>query len=172
MFDTETLGKRAGCVVLSIGAVTFDENGLGTEFHAVLSVAEQMARGLTVDRETFEWWEKQSPEARATFAAAHAVRGGTLAALEWFASFLARAESPLLWANGAEFDPPILEAVYAAWGLPKPWEYRNVRCFRTLYAITPGVPKPPDIGTHHNALDDAKWQATWALSLLAARSTR
>ena len=39
MVDLETLGKRAGCPILSIGAVFFDpvEKQLGEEFYVVVN---------------------------------------------------------------------------------------------------------------------------------------
>jgi exodeoxyribonuclease VIII len=49
-------------------------------------------------------------------------------------------------------------------GLAYPWHYLNVRDMRTIIEAAEslvGFDKRsiPDQGTHHNALDDAKWQA-------------
>src|SRR3982751_4177087 len=52
MIDLETLGRRAGCVVLSIGAVGFDGKTLGAEFYTVLNVRNQLDHGLHQDDDT------------------------------------------------------------------------------------------------------------------------
>jgi hypothetical protein len=64
MIDLETLGRRPGCVVLSIGAVEFGPAGLGREFYIVLDIFGQKSLGLHEDPDTLAWWEAQSIEAR------------------------------------------------------------------------------------------------------------
>ncbi len=65
MLDIETLGTRAGCKVLSIGAVIMTPQGPGREFYTTVSRDSQNRYGLVEDRETVEWWARQSPQARA-----------------------------------------------------------------------------------------------------------
>src|SRR3990172_10155945 len=77
MVDLETLGRRAGCAILSIGAVAFDaETGkMGPEFYMVVKMASCEKHGLHTDPETVAWWEKQNPEAQKVLKQARAARG-------------------------------------------------------------------------------------------------
>ncbi len=66
-----------------------------------------------------------------------------------------------IWANGATFDMPILEALYKAYGMDAPWKYNAARDVRTLFALSGN--KLGDFGTvndaKHDALGDALFQA-------------
>ena len=60
MLDIETFGTTPGCVVLSIGAVEFDLDGIKGEFHAHIDVDSSTALGLKVDARTEKRWLEQS----------------------------------------------------------------------------------------------------------------
>src|SRR2546430_1719289 len=116
MLDLETLGRRPGCQVLSIGAVVFGKEGLGEEFYCVLERHTQAILGLHVDAETQKWWAAQSPEARRVFnePATDLIEG-----LGYFSQYIVDNGGPngvKMWGNGADFDNPILAAVYEAAG--------------------------------------------------------
>ena len=159
MIDLETLGTAPGSVILSIGAVLFDANGIGNEFYCVVSKDSCLMHGLTIDQSTLDWWEKQSPEARKVLSEAESVDALSLTdALERLARFI-----PLnarIWSNGANFDQPLLDVAYRALGRSAPWKYYNSRCYRTILALcsTEKSMRPPTVCAH-NALEDAKWQA-------------
>lgn len=166
MVDLETLGKRAGCSILSIGAVEFSADGLGREFYVVVGIKGQ--ESLAVDSDTLAWWEKQSDEAR-TVLEEHKASSLSLGnAIDWLNSFLAPIGRGRLkvWGNGSDFDNAILYAAYAAAGKELPWEFWNSRCFRTLKNMVRNV-KPAERSGAHNALADAKWQAEHASRILA-----
>lgn len=159
MLDLETLGTRPGCVVLSIGAVFFDRDGLGAEFYTTLRKSLCVRAGLHVDPDTVKWWSRQTPEARLIL---DSVKSSTALpprkALAEFNEFLAAGGAQRIWGNGADFDNPILLAVYHAVGVKPAWGPFGNRCYRTAKNQLPG-PKLTRQGTHHHALDDAKSQA-------------
>jgi len=169
MIDTETLGTKPGAAILSIGAVMFDQYGLGGTFYAPVLLESCISVGLTIDPATVTWWMRQSDEARAAAfrddaAPLWKVLGDFY---DWFNAN--RAKHP--WCHGATFDAPILEAAFKACGLAAPWAYWNVRDTRTLYDLA-GVKVDRAAGTHHNALDDAINQAkaaAQAMRILQAR---
>lgn len=168
MVDLETLGRRAGCAVLSIGAVAFDGKGLGEEFYMVASTDSCTVLGLHVDPETLKWWESQSKEAKQVLLQAQGDDVLSLTeVLEEFALWLMQFDlkKVRIWGNGSDFDNAILTTAYAAIGRTQPWEFWNNRCYRTLKGLHPTV-KLTREGTHHNALDDAKTQAKHAIELL------
>lgn len=179
MLDLETLGVRPGCTVLSIGAVMFGREGLGAEFHAVISRNECRMYGLVEEERTVRWWADQSTEARKTLDAASSTSTSLakplLDVLHGFRTFLHRygGEDVRVWGNGADFDQPILAASwYAAHAKSNdllPWKPFNGRCYRTLKNLQRDV-KLERIGVYHNALDDAKSQAEHAVRLFQALS--
>jgi hypothetical protein len=64
MIDLETLGTLPGSAIMILGAIFFDETGLGDEFYMVARQYSCVKVGLAIDAETASWWETESPEAR------------------------------------------------------------------------------------------------------------
>lgn len=167
MLDLETLGTRPGCVVLSIGAVSFEyTSGLGEEFYVVINQKSCEAAGLTADRATLGWWMSKSPEAREVLTQSR--KGGVplVEAVEQFTSYVKKFDSEVrVWGCGSDFDNPIVSHLYHVLGKRQPWKYPNNRCYRTLKNLVPAIPMER-VGTYHNALDDAKSQALHAIKIL------
>lgn len=170
MVDLETVGRRAGCGILSIGAVAFDPTTgeLGPEHYTVVKLASCEKFALHSDPDTLAWWEKQSPEAQKVLKQARAARGNKTLdkALMEFNKYLAQfgPKAVRVWGNGSDFDNAILINCYAATELTAGWDFWNNRCFRTLKNLAPSV-KVERAGVYHNALDDAKTQALHALKI-------
>jgi hypothetical protein len=136
MVDLETLGTRAGCVVVSIGAVKFSPTtgfvDVDNAFYEVVDVEYSMRAGLVAEAGTLKWWMKQSDEARAVFSSQDAV--SLPAALVRFAEWVSDEGDygdVKMWGNGAGFDNPILSAAFAVGGIKQPWYHWNDRCYRT-----------------------------------------
>lgn len=156
MLDLETLGTRPGDIVLSIGAVKFDADaGLGEEFYLTIDAESCKAAGLRAQKSTLEWWAKQSPEAReAAFKGEFSLN----VALTKFSMWMPPLDDAVVWGNGANFDNALLAAAYRAMKMDTPWKFWNDRCYRTISAMFLRS-RVERVGTHHNALDDAKTQA-------------
>ena len=166
MLDLETLGTTPGCVVLSIGAVEFDLDGIKSAFHAHIDVDSSTALGLKVDARTVMWWLDQPKEAQNALLQAdtfpiHDVLDAFNDTFDW--------KDLKVWANGASFDFPILEAVYKAAHRTVPWKYYNQMDFRTMKNLVPNGSyellrvRP---GTAHDALDDARSQASTLINII------
>jgi len=161
MLDLETLGVDAGSAILSIGACYWDPiNGdIGEEFYNTIQISDSLNQGFSVTGSTIGWWLQQSDEARdALFK--HPVP--IAAALIGFSNFV-KTPKDNVWGNGSGFDNVILRAAYEKMNIQAPWYFQNDRDMRTLKAIAKfkgiAIPNIPREGTHHNALDDAKYQA-------------
>lgn len=154
MLDLETLSDKPDALVLSIGAVKFDENGVRDEYYQVIDWSDQNLKPFDISFGTVQWWFRQSPEARAEFAK----KGGVepLVALQEFAEFVGK--NAKVWGNGSEFDNIILTHMCRAYGMNPPWLFWNNRCYRTIKNLYKDV-KLVRSGQHHNALDDARTQA-------------
>ncbi len=181
MMDLETLGRRAGCVVLSIGCVVMSakhgvHDGLegrpDQKFYCALPIDPQKDVGLHVDPETEAWWRKQSSAARDVFKECDAAGSLVyeLGKFEAWMKSLGGKPSIHVWGNGSDFDNAIMTALYAALDdRPLPWQYWNSSCYRTLknrQSIKQRWPAPERSGTFHNALDDAVTQAHHAVAIL------
>lgn len=171
MVDIETLGQGPGCKILSIGAVAFnsDAKTIGPEFYQVFNTMNQGSYGLKTEKETVEWWAKQSEEARKVITQAEEggepLRDGLLKFSGWLSQF--DRKRLCIWGNGADFDNAILQYVYKVVPVEVPWDFWNNRCFRTLSReFEDYCPKPDRKNVYHNALDDARYQAQWANEIL------
>lgn len=168
MIDLETLGTTPGCVILSVGAVFFDRDGLGDEFYKVIHTPSCSAAGLHTDPDTVAWWDKQSIEANKVRSDAMLDGGSTLkSVLEEFTAFIKRDTNIKIWGNGADFDNPILACAYKAAGLKLGWAPYNGRCYRTFKNLYKETKMDERVGTYHNALDDAKNQALHMIKIMA-----
>lgn len=161
MVDLETMGVGNDAAIVSIGAVQFDpETGeLGSEFYEVVDLSSCLEAGLTMDGSTIMWWMGQSDSARKAFSTPTGSLAEILTRLsEWLPN------RPKIWGNGATFDNIILRSAYKALSMDVPWRYYDERCFRTLKKEVP-VASVPFKGVHHNALDDARYQAQCAIEI-------
>lgn len=159
MVDLETLGTESDAVVVSIGAVFFSKDKIDKEgFYAVLDREAQVKAGRKLNPRTLDWWLQQSEEAREVFKLP---AKPVLEVLDEFTEYLGDGNIQL-WGNGADFDNVILGSLYQSFGIKQPWSHGRNRCFRTLKNLTNVTSLPPRLGTHHNALHDAIYQAQCA----------
>lgn len=163
--DLETLGTRAGSVIVSIGAVAFAKGaGIQSEFYAVPSIKDQLDRGMSIDASTLQWWLRQSEEARAVFKEPAQPPESALSDFTCWVEGLCGKEARI-WGNGSDFDNALLAAMYHAYEMPVPWKFWNSRCLRTLQSLYPDKKIARSAG-HHNALIDAREQGEHILRLL------
>lgn len=170
MLDLEALDPSAGGVLVSIGAVYFDfEQGLGDELYVELSqegVKEQIEQyGRTISVRCLYWWMQQSDGARRVFKE-NMGQTHFIDALRQFKDFYQLGGKPKLWGNGADFDNVFLKNCYDSVGMKLPWSFRNNRCYRTVKNMFGNRAKLERIGSHHNALDDAKTQALHLIKMM------
>lgn len=170
--DLETLGTSPDSIILSIGAVAVCETtGERRKFYSPCSIESQDNR--TVSQSTLRWWEKQSDEARKALDDARAPDCTTLQQAltqltNWIGE-LGQTHDVYVWGNGATFDISMLEHAYKQISDFVPWDFRKTRDMRTLYDITLRLGMDinvPRAGVHHNALDDAEFQANVVMESL------
>lgn len=154
MIDFETLGTKPNSVVLSLGAVLFNDQGVLGEFYRVFNLLQG---DRTKDGATVQWWAKQSPESREIFE--QCKTGTDLSLLpEEFNKFVGT-HRVQIWSNGADFDIPILNNIYDQYKATVPWKFWNHRCYRTLKSLFHIEAPFKFVGTKHNALADAHHQS-------------
>lgn len=170
--DIETLGKKFNAPVMSIGACAFnrDTGKLGKTMHLTIDFHSAIKSGVP-DGDTIGWWMNQTDAARKLFDlsdSAQQARVPLSTALHALINFcrdeLEATFRP--WGNGATFDITILEHAYevGAIGLSPPWRYTSIRDMRTIVdaaEVIAGFNRKSikRIGVHHNAMDDAIYQA-------------
>lgn len=173
MIDLETLGVSAGCAIVSIGAVLFNEHELGSRFYTVIYSASCMRYGLRADVSTLDWWSAQAPTAKAVLEMASnpAMSLSLDRGLTSFAQWFKDTGATRLWALGAAFDLGVLAAAYRVADIEQPWPFHCERCFRTLRTQS-DVPPPEFGGVPHIAVDDASHQAKHLQAILADGNLR
>ena len=160
MIDLETMDTLPSTKVLSIGAVAFNPYTGEVETDTGLHIAlrQDLQLGRTKSPQTEAWWERQSPEARASWDLPEEDLVEPKEALRELYRFFKTNKASRPWGHGSTFDISILEDMYRwAEGKP-PWRFWDVADTRTILDIAK-MKVPRVEGTHHNALDDAINQA-------------
>jgi len=170
MIDIETIGTGANTVVLSVGAASFNKDGVHSKKEWTLDMQEQIKLGRAFDQDTLFWWMKQKDEAKKAFDP----KLPKIALADFFPDFEKYIDGELTklkekrdelkpWGNGANFDITIIEDLYRnQWAGGKdaiPWKFWNIHCFRTFNHLTKAKDLVPRNGIYHNAADDAEFQA-------------
>ena len=163
--DIETLGTSSHSVILSIGAIEFDKDGIGESFEINIDSESCTDAGLVIDSRTVMWWLGQSQEARNLLANAKKVP--LMKALNEFQQAF-NWKNKVVWCNGASFDFPILSNAFLAVGKNAPWAYYNQRDFRTLKNMVSRddfdkLKVAPMVA--HSALADAAAQALTTINI-------
>lgn len=177
MCDLECLDSASTAAILSIGLVYFDPHtgkGLGDELYIELSLdalKQQLAKGRTMSLNTIQWWMQQSEEARKCwwpFALGRAVKSSNGEALNALKNFFDIDEKIVLWGNGATYDNVVLRGYLQTFNAAVPFHYSRDYCYRTMKGMFGHLAELERVGTHHNALSDAKTQALHLIAMLKA----
>ena len=178
MLDLEAFGPRPRGLVVSVGAVVFDDElppdncvleGETNRFYGVLDYQDARDARFEVSGETMAWWATQGP-AFAQLMQEMSTRGERIDALfgrlaTWLARFK---DTPIRhWSNAPSYDAVMLENTFQALGLESPLPYKTERDYRTMMELAHGAVRPdvPASGVH-NALFDAIEQAKLATAAL------
>lgn len=179
MVDIETLGTRPDAAIVTIGAVAFDFDSGGIQdrkFYVNINPRSAEQVGCSVDIGTVMWWMQQPEAARNALISSNAL---TLThALTQLTEFLQavratnRSGRLSFWANDPDFDAKILATAYQLCGLATPWQFWETRSCRTMLALGQrykfeAKKELPRTGTHHNAVDDAEYQARCIMAVQA-----
>lgn len=165
MLDLETFGTRHDAHIVQIGACYFDRmtGEVGETFS--MNVGESVLdKRFSIDYSTLKWWMEQSEEARQSlFSNPHSIMYVLNELNRFLGSPDGRPNDEILIWSHATFDMPILMHAYSVCETKCPVPYRNTRDLRTLMDLADLAKyKRERFGIHHNALDDAKFQASYA----------
>jgi exodeoxyribonuclease VIII len=167
MVDLETMGNGPRAAIVAIGAVAFDlvAGIIGERFYKVVDLDSAVHSGGEMDAGTVLWWLQQSDAARAAIASGGETLYQVLSDFALFAYTQSGADELRVWGNGAAFDNVILSSAFDAVNIPRPWSYRNDRCYRTVKEQFPQI-RIERVGEHHHALADAESQARHLIAIM------
>tara|TARA_B100000609_G_C17041222_1_gene343903 strand:+ start:284 stop:670 length:387 start_codon:yes stop_codon:yes gene_type:complete len=116
MIDLETTAITTNAGVLQIGIVEFEPTGTKAEivFDRTIRLEDALAREY--DEETMLWWQGQD----------QAILAGTETESEVIADMMTvfpDIEEVMVWANGIDFDLPILSNLITDCGHHVPWHF-------------------------------------------------
>lgn len=179
MLDVECMGTRTNAPLAAIGAVIFepDTGKILDKFYVKIDITTSVKAGAVLDPETIKWWLKQQPEAQLQLVGNV---GDTdvydvSTAITMLAEFVQRNQSSPRqgikhWANGANFDPGIVEETCHNLGRRSPLVFWKSLCVRTLvemgrqFGIDPKA-EMASLGSPHKALDDCERQVAYVSQL-------
>lgn len=186
MVDVETMGRKPGCAVLSIGAVRFNTREPDLvkrmrvekrhRFYAAINNLDSSNHGFSSDPDTMRWWKRQDIWRQLSveiMTSEHSVAQSA----EHFSKYLDESKQNgkelRLWANSPGFDVAILRALYGRVGVNFPVSYRQEMDFRTImelaYPVRSDRPSRPEVIDNlpaHHALGDAHAQASLLMGAL------
>ena len=146
VIDIETLGTGSRALILEIGAIAFDPETLiataelprQDSFYKLVDPATELKLGFEVDAPTLMWWLAQKEENRSRITASYNAKAAvaTNIMLDTLATRITTQNIKYVWGHGATFDPVILAEHYRRMNRPTPWDCRDVRDTRTLYALS------------------------------------
>ena len=165
MVDLETAGTSNNAPIMSIGAVAFSVHKEIDHIYRPVDLCSSAQYQDPIDANTVLWWLGQSEDARRDLLRGAAIGNPLPHALQNLSDFIGKFDVQGVWGNGATFDNVILRNAYESVGQECPWSFREDRCFRTMKGLDL-VPQPEREGTHHNALDDAIYQAQWLQQIM------
>jgi hypothetical protein len=177
MIDIETMGTSADAPILSIGAVEFDilTGETKSEYYRHVDFISAF-HNRQPDPDTMRWWLTQSDEARQALVD-ESDTVDIVTALkdlqQWVLSVIEldtvnvnndKFKRVEMWANDPDFDLTILASAFKQYHIAIPWPFWSGRSCRTVCAMLDGIYRRsnyPREGTHHNALDDTKYQVLY-----------
>jgi len=176
--DLETMGTNGTSAILSIGACAFNRNAEmfnpneTAAFYVNVDLDNCLKHGLTLDAPTIHWWMKQNKKARSAFESPPPV--GLKHAIKQYSDWVKDIGGRNIpcWTH-ATFDAPILGNACRAIqrNLNQITAYKMQRDIRTLNDLK-GYYEVDRKGEHHNALDDAVFQAEYIWGLLNGKGTK
>lgn len=124
---------------------------------------------MRISQDTLDWWKEQRPDVVKSWQHS-AVK--LPHALDAFLDFVGPDGYKMkFYANGIQFDFPILEWAFAVTEKKEPWKYWNLMDMRTIYQMVNFNTKDGKrIGEYHNALDDCKTQIWWMKNIMAGNA--
>lgn len=164
MLDLETLSTGNNAVILQIGACYFDRitGEIGDTFCVNIDIASSIKEGFSIDADTLKWWFKQDRGAKKSV-----IDDGVSIqeALTMFNNFVHPEVS--IWSHST-FDYTKLENYYFKTGITPVFSFRSSRDIRTIVDLAniTDWSKYPDVGIHHNALDDCLYQVNYVVDCL------
>lgn len=161
MIDLETLGSNPRAPVIQIGMAFFTIEGITLQSQVSIDFNDALKHG-EADGDTIKWWLQQAKEAQSTLF----VNTKPIVEVADTVVKLLEAQNANFYWSHATFDFPIFQSMFRALGRPYPLPYK--RCFdlRTLEYLAGPMEWELRTGVHHNALDDAVYQANHAIKLL------
>lgn len=168
MVDCETLDIGERPVLLSIGAVVFNDQQIQDYFEYFINKETAISEGFTVSQSTLNWWDQQDPDARAY---AFNGEGDIQEALKALVQFYELNECTEIWSKGSLADIRWINNALDYFGIERPWKYYKEFCFRTLLKSVPKFDMP-FVGMPHNALDDAIHQAKQFIEIKKMQATQ
>lgn len=145
VIDIETLGTGSRAAILEVGATVFDpladdlpeSPAVENIFYRQVDLQHELNLGFEVDASTIMWWIGQSEENRNRILEIHSKKSGlqTHTVLDNLTSFILAHRVKFIWAHGATFDPVILAEHFKRLKRDPPFNFRDVRDTRTLYAV-------------------------------------
>ena len=195
-FDFETLSLASNAAVLQLAAVVFDRSACDLDelfpkqiapFESKVDIRSCVADGFDFSPSTVKWWSEKPDEVKREVLTGdcYPLKEVMENFIDWIKEVLAftGADTPMLWAQGSDFDISVLRTILRRYDLEKqfPVHFHNNRDARTFIAeigsryfgvgyegladhrrIYDAMPPFPQEGNAHSADYDCR-RTSWAI---------
>lgn len=161
MIDLETLGSNPKAPIIQIGMAFFTREGITLQSQISVDFNDALKHG-DADGDTIKWWLQQAKEAQSTLF----VNTKPIEEVANIFEKLIEAQNANYYWSHATFDFPILLSMFRSMNRKYPLPHKRTMDLRTLEFLAGPIEWDKRDGIHHNALDDAVYQAKHAIKLL------
>ena len=172
MLDIETLDSSDTAAVVSIGAVKMNYSTLeiSEEYQCIFSDLDgQLELGRTKNEDTMKWWANLPTHASEPLFYPELFGEILRTTKEGLTELSEFCKNCYVWGYGSMFDNVIIRSIMRDYSVKPLWHYRDDMCARTLINVFPMASNIPRVGTHHNALDDARTQMNWLREIIITK---
>lgn len=173
MIDIETLGGAPDGCLIQVGWATFDMEKVHDSGAYTIAASDSQSQGMRIDASTVKFWMDQPKDVREQVMKGEYTLSRALNAFGMAHPWL---DYEGVWTNAPLFDFAIMRDAYKRvgnYGI-NPWTYRQERCSRTLFQVAKYKANKSNIvfnlperkGKHHDAEDDAVYQAEVVIYLM------
>jgi hypothetical protein len=160
MLDLETFSTSNNALIVSIGLVSFDMEGIIDKQLIIIDMEDSNCKHFDIDPMTVKWWFEQNKSAREhLFLQEMPLREGLRSVNEFIRG------SQGVWGNSSTFDNVILRNAMNQLHITPSWSFRKDSCYRTIKSLCPDVFYEV-VGTRHNPMNDAESQALHLIKVI------
>lgn len=153
MVDLETLGLTSDAIVISAAAIVFNSTEIVAGYYEEFNWNQA---DTTIDPATIQFWMKQVSEGKPIPMGTSDPAQLPIALNRLYKDHACET----IWAQGTDFDIPMIKFRFNQLSMDVPWKYNAVRDCRTMFKVFEAIADNAKVENlnRHDAFNDATFQ--------------